>query len=411
MFDFAFNPLIEIRVESDEALSVFAPKPGAGLQSLELKRSANADLFDLLKGIARTGILDDELLEDLDPYEFELLGSHGFILPADELPEQPLFATFLSDVDEFTGNPAVQDLVVNPTFRFVDIDPARMREWMHDRRQSGRPSAWITKPVTGIELGYWLNHEESLLVSRLVAGDTPHVTLDPKLERRLLAAGILTSVALLESEAAEASEWISEAKSDYELNGYAVLRELVPPAQSAAMRRYYRKYVEGGFMPFDDAQSERYYQHNEPLARNFHLNFTKLMSLIVGKEVVPSYVYAGSYVEGSVLTPHVDREQCEFSISMQVDFRPDIDRRGSPWGLFLKRPDPARAVRASDRHEDYPADSQERDQNSAVYLANGDGVIYKGCELVHYRYPLAKGCTSTSLFMHYVPHDFSGHLD
>jgi len=46
-----------------------------------------------------------------------------------------------------------------------------------------------------------------------------------------------------------------------------------------------------------------------------------------------------------------------------------------------------------------------------VYLSNGDAVIYKGCELVHYRYPLADGCASTSLFMHYVPVDFGGDLD
>lgn len=411
MFDFAFNPLIDIHDEGGEALHLVAPKPGAGLQSYELRRSANAGLFDFFESVARTGMLDDGLLDDLDPDEFELLRSHGFILRANALPEQPLFAALLTDVDEFADDIAEPDLIINPTFRFINVEPAHMRSWMHDRRHSGRPSAWITKPVTGIELGYWLSHREAALVSQFVAGDSPQVSLDPALKRRLLSAGILTSVALLESDAAAASEWISVAKSNYELNGYAVLRDLVPRAQSEAMKRYYRNYVADGFMPFDDAQSERYYQHNEPLARTFHGNFTKLMSLVVGSGVIPSYVYAGSYIAGSALTPHVDRAQCEFSISMQVDFCPDIDRNPSPWGLFLKQPATVDAAHCADRHEDYPADSQERDSNPAVYLSNGDAVIYKGCELVHYRYPLADGCASTSLFMHYVPVDFGGDLD
>jgi hypothetical protein len=58
----------------------------------------------------------------------------------------------------------------------------------------------------------------------------------------------------------------------------------------------------------------------------------------------------------------------------------------------------------------FPAESEAEDTNTAVYLASGDALIYKGRELIHYRYSLPENHQSTSLFFHYVPKNFAGHL-
>jgi hypothetical protein len=177
------------------------------------------------------------------------------------------------------------------------------------------------------------------------------------------------------------------------------------------MRRFYRQFVSQGFMPFEDAQSRRFYQHNEPLSAYFHQQIACLMSIIVGEKVIPSYVYAASYIDKADLAPHLDRAQCEFSISFQVDYLPEIENHLSPWGLFLT-PSVSNADGTFSCHSnEFPAKNEAEDKNTAVYLASGDGLIYKGRELVHYRYPLTAGHQSTSLFFHYVPKNFDGQLN
>ena len=135
------------------------------------------------------------------------------------------------------------------------------------------------------------------------------------------------------------------------------------------------------------------------------------MSLIIGEEVIPSYVYAASYLENADLKPHIDRAQCEFSISFQVDYLPEPEDQLSPWGLFLTPPYTTVDGGMDYDSTEFPAKSESEDKNTAVYLASGDGLVYKGRELIHYRYPLPQGHQSTSLFFHYVAKDFEGELN
>jgi len=47
----------------------------------------------------------------------------------------------------------------------------------------------------------------------------------------------------------------------------------------------------------------------------------------------------------------------------------------------------------------------------AIFQGIGDGLLYRGCELPHWRDRLPEGHMSTSIFFHYVPADFAGPLD
>ena len=164
-----------------------------------------------------------------------------------------------------------------------------------------------------------------------------------------------------------------------------MVRGLVHPYQLAALRRYYRELVAEGHIGLGDEQVPlRYHAHNEPLARMLLQSLTGFVSWLAGEPFKPSYVYACTYLPGSVLEPHRDREQCELSISFQVDFTPEPDDK-TPWPLLV---------------EGHP-----------ISLGLGDGLIYRGRELTHAREALPEGQTSTSLFLHYVPEAFTGKLD
>ena len=95
-----------------------------------------------------------------------------------------------------------------------------------------------------------------------------------------------------------------------------------------------------------------------------------------------------SYLDGAELKKHTDRAQCEFSVTLALDFSPEPSRE-TPWPIHL---DTARG-------------------KVTVYQGLGDGLAYRGTRVPHYRDKLSEGCTSTSIFFHYVGQDFSGSLD
>jgi hypothetical protein len=108
----------------------------------------------------------------------------------------------------------------------------------------------------------------------------------------------------------------------------------------------------------------------------------------VGEPVKPSYVYLASYMSGADLKKHTDREQCEFSVTLCLDFSPE----------------PALAT-------SWPIRLDSSSGTVTAHQALGDGLVYRGTRVPHYRDVLPQGFTSTSLFFHYVPEDFSGRLN
>jgi hypothetical protein len=166
---------------------------------------------------------------------------------------------------------------------------------------------------------------------------------------------------------------------------------MLPPLAVAALRRHYRALEREGFFSLGDRLvDKRIVAHNEPVARLFHAQLAPLVERITGEAVEPSYVFFSSYLPGAVLPRHVDRRQCEYSLSFQVDYSPAPEER-SPWPLFLENagsPEPL-----------------------AIHLGLGDGLLYTGRKQPHHRPELPEGHRSTSLFFHFVREGFDGSLD
>jgi hypothetical protein len=226
-------------------------------------------------------------------------------------------------------------------------------------------------------------------VVRQLRIDEPIPVSVPAWARSILeSAGILASAESI-AQRAEREQSLEKAAELFRKKGYAVLRGLIHPFHIAALRRYYRYRIRTGTIPLGDGQSSRRYAaYNDPVARFFHQQIALSLSLVAGEPVKPSYVYLASYLSGAGLKKHVDREQCEFSITLCLDFSPEPDL-ASPWPIRL---DTAAGT-------------------VTVYQALGDGLAYRGTRLPHYRSKLGKGQTSTSIFFHYVAADFAGSLD
>jgi len=95
---------------------------------------------------------------------------------------------------------------------------------------------------------------------------------------------------------------------------------------------------------------------------------------ITGEELVPQYSYYRLYNKGSELKRHIDRESCEISLTLCLGY---------------------------DSHYSWPIWFKDRDGNEIpIETDTGDMVIYKGCELEHWREPF-EGNYHAQVFLHY----------
>lgn len=245
--------------------------------------------------------------------------------------------------------------------------------------------AWVRDTASGSLLPFWLGPKLEGLVRELRPGEVVPNAVPAESRSVLAAAGIIIPEVITFDER---RQMIENASVLFRQKGYAPLHSLVHPFHVAALRRYYRHLIRTGGIDLGDRQSaRRYVAHNEPVARFFHDLLTPTLSAVAGEALKPSYVYMASYMSGAELKKHTDREQCEFSITVCLDFTPE-PTLATPWPIKLDTPT----------------------STVVVHQSLGDGLAYRGTRLPHYRSPLGEGNTSTSIFFHYVSADFTGTL-
>lgn len=409
-----FNPylLIHFDRETDTDFLLFAPLVNEGLQILRLRESENKPLFEKVSKFFRIGFKYLEIEKDLTFDEIELFKEYAILVSEDYKIEKPLFSCQLDEVEITEEKFEFRDLIVNPTFRFEPLNLLNFRDWINEKHLSPhQPTVWIKTPVAGIDIGYWLNPQQANIIPEFVPGKLISNDIDEETLAKLVSAQILVTKKSLSDETNKWQDKIEKARRQFIEEKYVSFGDILPKAQIRALATFYKKHISQGFMEFGDEQVEnRYRQHNEPLARYFHYNFTKLMSLIADQEVRPSYCYAASYKNEANLKPHRDRAQCEYSISFQVDYDPLPENQISPWAIEFAEPFELKNENIVLEWKEFEAYSDHIKKTSAINLRCGEGIFYRGPKLIHYRRELPAGHNSTSLFFHYVTKDFEDDL-
>jgi hypothetical protein len=247
--------------------------------------------------------------------------------------------------------------------------------------------AWVRDELTVAALPFWLGPKYKAIIESLRRREPVSPALGEGATSVLAAAGILKP-ARQEDVRSRQQNRIAQSAKLFREKGYAPLPDLIHPFHVAALRRYYRYSIRRGEIQLGDGQSpRRYIAYNDPVARFFHHQIAATLSAVAGETAKPSYVYLASYLSGAELKKHTDREQCEFSITLCLDFAPEPALQTS-WPIKL----------------------DTSTGTVTVYQALGDGLAYRGTRLPHYRAPLPEGRMSTSIFFHYVAEDFKGSL-
>ena len=149
---------------------------------------------------------------------------------------------------------------------------------------------------------------------------------------------------------------------------YKELRGLVDPLEAREMADIIKNSPKNN----GDAQVPKSYSYYNLSICNILLGrLLSQVSKASGKKLKPSYAYCRVYLKGAILEPHKDRPSCEYSVTLNLS-------QTHPWPIFMGK--------------------------KSITLNPGDGVLYKGCEIEHYREEF-KGDEHVQVFLHYIASD------
>ena len=191
--------------------------------------------------------------------------------------------------------------------------------------------------------------------------------------------------------------------TNFEKDSYVVIRGLIDPKWCTILYDYCRytasrcelkqhndkeKYREAWDGTFYDKQCPgNYSQYGDPMMDSMLMAHGKVFEEATGMELAPSYTYWRMYSHGAVLNKHTDRPSCEISATICLDWDDtNCDEHCKPWPIHLK---------------------DKNGVETAIELRQGDAMVYKGCEVEHWR-EAYHGITAAQVFYHYT--DVKGEL-
>lgn len=176
---------------------------------------------------------------------------------------------------------------------------------------------------------------------------------------------------------------MSELTNFFEKNGYVVCKNIIADETVKLLAIQFdlfevmvsRKYNRPDGLYFGDTDVDNCFGcYSSNCFEGLLLLMKEKMEKITGLDLLPTYSFGRIYYKDADLKKQTDRPSCEISttIALQNDEK--------PWEIFLKN---------------------LNGEIVSVSLENGDALIYKGCELEHWR-DKYEGNKQFQAFLHYV---------
>lgn len=161
-----------------------------------------------------------------------------------------------------------------------------------------------------------------------------------------------------------------ETASDFFFQkGYLIIKELYDPKllyDVVPTQRGQRNY-HGSLEKFTDTEDERqvpgsFARYYYPPYKEHHSQVRLRLQKVLGTELYNTYYYDRFYFKDQELTRHTDRDSCEISVSIHI---------------------------SSNLNDYWPFKLITKDgEEISAELNPGDGLLYMGCDVTHWRDPL-----------------------
>ena len=166
---------------------------------------------------------------------------------------------------------------------------------------------------------------------------------------------------------------ISKDLAEYIVNYFAMKKQVYDTCRK---QRYISPFetMMGHYENQDEQIPNTYSHYSDVAMETLMLKCQPEMEKVTGLKLYPAYTYARIYKKGDELRRHKDRFSCEISTTMNLG--------GDPWPIYLE-----------------PSGEISK-KGIKVDLKPGDMLVYRGCDLEHWRKPF-QGQECYQVFLHY----------
>ena len=156
-------------------------------------------------------------------------------------------------------------------------------------------------------------------------------------------------------------------------DNYIVVPNFLSSEKSKQLAKEFKEYSETYHLKDDPQVSDCKSKYDYISFVELLCEKTNIVSQLVGETVIPTYSYARIYKKGNELKAHVDKSQCEISLTINLD----CDQL---WSIWIETP---------------------KKIKKEVILHPGDAMLYLGIDALHWRDPF-EGEYCNQVFLHYV---------
>lgn len=163
-------------------------------------------------------------------------------------------------------------------------------------------------------------------------------------------------------------------------NGYVYLENFLDKSNCQQYVHEFQKLIDQGLTRKDEHCPLSHSIALSPLFDSLLEQLTPQIEMVTEKKLFPTYSYARWYAPGDELLVHQDRASCEISVTLTLGFE------GNPWPIWMGY-------------------DQNKINCKPVSMNVGDAVVYKGCDMYHWREKYTEGQWQVQVFLHYVDAD------
>jgi len=156
---------------------------------------------------------------------------------------------------------------------------------------------------------------------------------------------------------------------DYDSNGFLVVKNLVDVSKlicdvpkERGMFRYFDSLDKFHHEEMEQQVKGSVSRYYYPPYKEVYFEVKRKLEDIIGKKLYTTYYYDRFYFPGQELEKHKDRDACEISVSVHVG-----TNLKDPWHFGI---------------------TDNKGKDNLIVLNPGDGILYKGCENIHWRSPM-----------------------
>jgi hypothetical protein len=162
----------------------------------------------------------------------------------------------------------------------------------------------------------------------------------------------------------------------FKKNGYAVIKNMVNPELVKAVTGYALLREAYSFTEDTKQVVGAHAEYSDFLMESLLLQYKPIVEWATNLTLLPTYSFYRVYRRGQELIPHTDRPSCEISVTVSYGF--DYKGKDYSWPIFMG--------------------------GTPVVLEPGDGAVYRGCDIEHWRDPLnvPQNSYHVQCFYHYV---------